>query len=159
MEYLSSFKVYDWLWKDDKELAYKGFMAKSPAIGDFEGELKKFMAVEEEIEGIETCRNIGALMLNTGNLKLQLRNECRQWKLLYSTKVHQLAKEKTYGMFEYMRITTNKLNLEVNSLDSLRYVMNVLKEIREKESNVEMEMAPIMDMYAMLERYLPGKYC
>jgi len=32
----------------------------------------------------------------------------------------------------------------------------VLKEIREKESNVEMEMAPIMDMYAMLERYLPG---
>eukprot|EP01041_Mallomonas_annulata_P002980 gene2980-5847_t len=155
-EYLKIFRKYDWLWKDDKENEYKTFMSKAPSISDFEEELKKFMAVEEEIEKIGPMHCIGALRLNTANLKLQLRNESRQWKVLYSNKVHQQAKESMYGLFEYMRVTTNKLNLDVQSLDSLRYVMNVLKEIRERESSIEMEINPIVDMYQMLEHYLPG---
>jgi dynein heavy chain, axonemal len=93
-EYLSSFRKYDWLWKDDKEHTYKQFMFTSPTISNFEAELKKFMAIEDEIEQIPQYHCIGALMLNTANLKLQLRNECRHWKVLYSSKVHQLAKEK-----------------------------------------------------------------
>jgi len=155
-EYLKTFRKYDWLWKDDKEHAYKQFMLTSPTISHFEQELKTFMSIEDEIQQIPATHCIGALMLNASNLKLQLRNECRHWKQLYSNKVHQLAKEKTYNMFEYMRVTTNKLNIEVSSLDSLKFVMNVLKDIRERESNIEMEFAPIMDMYAMLDRYLPG---
>eukprot|EP01042_Synura_sphagnicola_P000006 gene6-7_t len=155
-DYLQIFRKYDWLWKDDKELEYKKFMVRSPSISDYEEELKKFMAVEGEIEKITPVHSIGALMLNTANLKLQLRNESRQWKVLYSNKVHQQAKENMYGLFEYMRVTTNKLNLEVNSLDSLRYVMTVLKEIRERESSIEMEINPIVDMYQMLDHYLPG---
>jgi hypothetical protein len=29
-EYLQSFSKYDWLWKDDKDLAYNLFMKKDP---------------------------------------------------------------------------------------------------------------------------------
>jgi dynein heavy chain, axonemal len=155
-DYLRGFKKYDWLWKDDKELAYKAFMVKKPTIQDFEEELKKFMAIEEEISNIASHHCIGAVMLNTVNLKLQLSNESRQWKVLYSNKVHQLAKQKMNDLTEYIRLTNNKLNYEVNSLDSLRYVMNVLVEIRDRESSIEFEITPILDMYAMIEHYLPG---
>ena len=41
-------------------------------------------------------------------------------------------------------------------LESLRFVMNVLKEVRERESSIELEIGPILDMYALLEMYLPG---
>ena len=34
--------------------------------------------------------------------------------------------------------------------------MNVLREIRERESSIEMEITPILDMYQMLDNYLPG---
>ena len=155
-EYLATFRKYDWLWKDDKEMEYKRFISKKPSISDYEEELKKFLAVEVDIEHIAPVYSIGALMLNTSNLKLQLRNESRQWKVLYSNKVHLQAKESMYNLFEYMRVTTNKLSLDVQSLDSLRYVMNVLKEVREKESSIDMEINPILDMYQMLEHYLPG---
>ena len=153
-EYLKGFSKYDWLWKDDKELTYKKFMQKSPSISNFEEELKKFMFLEEEIEEISYSKAIGALQLNTSNLKQQLTGECRLWKLLYSNKVHMLAKQAMADTYEYMRVITNKLNIEVQSLDTLRYVMNVLKEVREKESSIEMEVSPILDMYAMLEIYL-----
>jgi dynein heavy chain len=70
--------------------------------------------------------------------------------------VHQQAKEALDELTEYMRVTHNKLGRQVDSLDSLRFVMTVLKEVREREACIEMEINPILDMYQMLESYLPG---
>lgn len=111
--------------------------------------------MEEEINVLSSYTIVGVLALNTTNLKAQLCNETRQWKLLYSQKVYILAKEAMNNITEYMRTMTNKLNIPVQSLDNLGYVMNVLKEIREKESSINIEVTPILDMYSMLERYLP----
>ncbi|OWZ14140.1 Dynein heavy chain, partial [Phytophthora megakarya] len=206
-EYLSAFKKYDWLWKEDMEFRYNQFMQRNPLIQDFETELRHFMAVEAEIsliapvhniavlslntknlklqlrlqsrnpliQDFETelrhfmaveaeisliapVHNIAVLSLNTKNLKLQLRNECRQWKVQYSDKVHQQARTALFNLTDYIRTTTSKLNTKVESLDALRFVMGVLKEVRERESAIEMELNPIADMYDMLEHFLPGGY-
>lgn len=86
-EYLSGFRKYDWLWKEDKDVQYKRFVASNPAISDYEAELAKFMDIESEIEAIPTFHNVGPLTLNTTNLKFQLGGESRQWKIQYSNKV------------------------------------------------------------------------
>ena len=154
-EYLKHFSRYDWLWKDDKELAYKRFVVKNPTIDGFAQELNKFLAVEEEIANIESLHCIGALMLNTTNIKMQLRTECNLWKVLFSNKLHQKAKDATFQQHEYIRLTINKLNAEVDSLDTLRYKMSILAEIREKESTIVTELNPILDLYTMLNKYIP----
>ena len=154
--YLSMFSKYEWLWRDDKEMVFKRFMSKKVAISDFEAELRRFVDLEQEILRLEQARNIGALRLNTNLLKPQLCSETRIWKVLFSNNVHRVAKEQMTSMYEYMHGLNNKLNIEVNSLDVLRYVMGVLKEVREKESSVELDVAPIIDMYTMLENYIPG---
>lgn len=43
--------------------------------------------------------------------------------------VHQQARESMTALMDYIRVTTTRLNVEVDGLDSLRYVMNVLKEV------------------------------
>ena len=155
-DYLKSFRKYDWLWKDDKELTYKHFIKLNPTINDFQSELNKFMDLEHEINSINPTRIIGALKLNTSNIKHQLGAETRVWKVLYSNKIHKLAKDSMGRLYEFFRTLSNKLNIEVQSLDTLRYVMLVLKEVRERESSIEMDISPIMDMYLMLDHYLPG---
>jgi dynein heavy chain len=155
-DYLKSFGKYDWLWKYDKEQTYRIFMRQNRSINDFEAELNKFMALEKEIASIATIRKIGALKLNTTNIKRQLTTESREWKVLYSNKVHKLAKDAMAELYESFRGFTNKLNLEVQTLDTLGYIMGILKEIREKESSIEMKISPILDMYIMLDHYLPG---
>ena len=157
-EHLQTFRKYDWLWQADKDQEYRGFVARNPnvSISDYEGELQRFMTIEQEISRIPPMHNIGALTLNTSNLKLQLSNESRQWKMVYAAKVHSQAKELMFNLLEYMRATTAKLKTEVTNLEQLRYVMVVLREIRERESSIEMEITPILDMYQMLEAFLPG---
>lgn len=61
-------------------------------------------------------------------------------------------------MTEYTRLTMGKLTRKVEDLDSLRFMMNLLKEVRTKESSIEMEMNPVMDMYHLLENYLPSDF-
>lgn len=40
-----------------------------------------------------------------------------------------------------------KLKKEVRDLDGLRFMMNMLKEVRQRESGINMEISPIMNMY------------
>lgn len=40
-----------------------------------------------------------------------------------------------------------KLKKEVRDLDGLRFMMNMLKEVRQRESGINMEIYPIMNMY------------
>ena len=59
---------------------------------------------------------------------------------------------------KYIRLTTGKLTRKVEDLDSLHFMMDVLQEAREKESSIDVEINPIMDMYHVLEFYLPAVF-
>ena len=55
-----------------------------------------------------------------------------------------------------MKSRMSKLGAEVHELESLRDAMDVLNEIRKRESTIESDsMTPILNVYDMLERYLP----
>eukprot|EP01029_Cantina_marsupialis_P009141 TRINITY_DN2137_c0_g3_i1.p1 TRINITY_DN2137_c0_g3~~TRINITY_DN2137_c0_g3_i1.p1 ORF type:complete len:3476 (-),score=1129.85 TRINITY_DN2137_c0_g3_i1:3796-14223(-) len=155
-QYLSTFHKYDWLWKEDKEQAYQMFIDQNPRIEDFEIRLQKFVKIEREIASLPLLRNVAALSLNSKNIKLQLTGECRQWKVQYSQRIHEQARGLLQGLLEYIKVTTKKLEQEVDSLEALRRMMDVLREIRQRESAVEMEIVPILDMYQMLDNYLPA---
>ena len=103
-------------------------------------------------------QNIGALSLSTVSIKQQLRSECDRWKVKFSDNLHAQAKLKLENLTEFIRMTNGKVSREVTDLDSLRYLMKLLVEVRDRESSMEMEINPIMDMYRMLESYLPSGF-
>ncbi|OQS07437.1 dynein heavy chain [Thraustotheca clavata] len=157
-EYLESFKQYEWLWMENKDVSYENFLKKNPELQDFERKLKSFVIIDEDITAIPANHNIGALCLNTRNIKLQLKHENAQWKLKYSDNLHNQARKKMESLTEYFRSMMGKLNRKVVDLDSLRFVMNLLKEVRARESGINMEINPVLDMYEMLEYYLPDGF-
>jgi len=157
-DYLSTFTVYDWLWKENADAAYAKFMKTSPELDDYERELMKFDAMDQEIEALPPLHNVGALSLNTHNIKGQLKKECGDWKIKFSDNLHKRASEAMAVLADYMKSSASKLRRQIVDIDSLRFVMNVLKDIRERESGISMEINPVLDMYAMLEFYLPEGY-
>ncbi|CAM9555204.1 unnamed protein product [Ectocarpus fasciculatus] len=168
-DYLLSFGGYDWLWKDDKDEAYDSFMSKNPSLDHYEAKLKTFSATEDEIgensnmhmthtHRIGSIHNMGALSLNTSSLKSQLKRECSAWKTKYCQNLHRQAKDSLESLTEYMRVTMGKLKKEVRDLDGLRFMMNMLKEVRQRESGINMEINPIMNMYQMLEHHLGNSF-
>lgn len=51
------------------------------------------------------------------------------------------------------RDTTLKLSRKIEDLEDVRNIMAVLKEVREKESEIDNLIGPIEEMYALLMRY------
>ena len=72
--------------------------------------------------------------------------------------MHERAKSELDRLTECIRSTSGKLNRKIEDLDSLRFIMNMLKEVREKESSIDIDINPIMDMYQLLEYYLPAGF-
>ena len=157
-DYLNSFSKYDWLWQDDKEAAYQVFMKESPTLDMFDKRLRSFGSVDEDVGSISGVHNIGALSLRTTAITSQLRSECHRWKIKFSDNLHSQAKTKLEQLTEFIRSTNSKVLREVKDLDSLRFIMKLLTDIRDRESSMIMEITPIMDMYRMLESYLPAGF-
>ena len=157
-DYLNSFATYNWIWRDDKESSYGAFMKTIPSLDDFDRKLRSFGNVDTKIGLINDLQNIGALSLRTVSIKAQLRSECRRWSVKFSDNLHGQSKNRLEQLTEFIRITTGKVVREVSDLDSLRFIMRLLVDVRERESSMEMEISPIMDMYRMLESYLPAGF-
>ena len=61
----------------------------------------------------------------------------------FSDNLHSCAIRELEKITEYSRLTMGKLSRKVEDLDSLRFMMDLLKEVREKESSIEMEINPV----------------
>lgn len=76
----------------DKEQAYKEFLAGNPSLEDFENELKRYMNLEIEIGQITSSYTIGSLSLQTTHLKTALKKEAMEWKAQYAKNLHIQAR-------------------------------------------------------------------
>jgi len=157
-EFLNTFDKFAWMWKSDADAIYKEFVKKDPNVDDYERELLKFSGVDDQITSVHLLHNIGALALNTAPIKGQLRQLNSQWKVQYSDNLHKTAYSQLSGLSEYFKSSLNRLNREPDSIDSIKYLMDVLYEIRDRESSIDMQINPIMDMYALLEMFLAEGY-
>jgi dynein heavy chain len=154
-DFLQTFSTFEWLWKSDADAIYKEFMKKNPVVDDYERELAKFALVDDQITSVHLMVNLGALSLNNSPIKTQLRHLNSVWKAQYSDKLHKTATAQLTHLTEYFKSTLTKLNREPDSLDSIKYLMDALNEIRDREASIDMQINPVTDMYALLEIFLP----
>jgi len=59
---------------------------------------------------MQSSHDIGALALHTANLKLQLRNESRLWKVQYSNKVHNQVNIAFFHLFFLLHLSSYQMS-------------------------------------------------
>jgi dynein heavy chain len=124
-----------------------------PTLDHYETELKRYLAIEQEIANTPDRHNIGCLSLSLEKLKKSLASQANSWKVQYAKNLHDVAKAKLDKCLSMIDEYTKRLSIEIKSLEALRLVMNALKEIREKESMIEYKFNSIKDRYDILKKY------
>jgi dynein heavy chain len=155
MEYLHHFKKYESLWKHDKEDEYQRFLKTNPTLEDFESKLSYYLELEREMEETPTY-NIGSLSLNTEPLKAELRKKCEEWREMFANNLHVKARNRLDEIFQRFEDDERQLNQPIpdqEKLEDLRVMMNTLREVRERESEIEFIFQPVMEQYALLRRF------
>lgn len=95
------------------------------------------------------------MALKTQRLKERLKEYLKSWKEAFTRDLHKRARARLETLNDYIKTTSNKLTKDVSSIDSLRFVMMTLRQIREKESEIDLEIGPIEAMYTLLDKYYP----
>jgi dynein heavy chain, axonemal len=152
-EYVASYKPFQWLWQKDADADYEEFMQQQPDIDDFDRRLQQLHHEEVLVEEVPPLVSLGALALKSGHIKVQLKAEVRRWMRRYTEHLHSMARGRLNQFTEYTKTTMTSLGRDVDSLVSLALVMEILREVRDRQSGIEGELSPIHDMYRMLERY------
>jgi dynein heavy chain, axonemal len=57
--------------------------------------------------------------------------------------------------YDYVAAAQTRLQRTVTGIEDLRFVMDCLKEVKAKDSGIDHEIQPILDMYTTLALYLP----
>eukprot|EP00760_Papus_ankaliazontas_P006643 PhM_4_TR1311/c1_g1_i1/m.52782/K10408/DNAH; dynein heavy chain, axonemal len=157
LEYLNHFTKYEPYWKDDKEAEYQRFLASNPNLDnleDFEEQLRRFVNLEKEVDSITSTYNIGSLSLNTEPLKKELKREAQEWKNQYAKNLHQQAVHDLDNVVLQMEEDEKQLAQDITeNLEDLRLMMNTLRRIRERESEIDLIFKPVQDKYNLLKRY------
>jgi len=155
IDYLSTFEKFNFLWLGDGDAAYKEFMKKAPTIDEYDAELQRFGSIDDDVGKVSMLHNIGALSINSTPVKNYLRSLNAQWKVQYSDNLHRTAQSLLSSLSGYFRAMLTKLNREPDSLDSIKYLMDVLNEVRDKEASIDMAINPVLEMYTLLDTVLP----
>lgn len=156
IEYLNHFRKYESLWKDDKELEYKKFEEKKPGLDMFEAELRRFVHIEKEVDGIMPTFSIGSLSLETEPLKVELKKKAQEWKEQYARNLLVRAQRELDLLTHEMDEEERQLNQPIpdqEKLEDLRIMMDTLRVIRERESVADAKFSPVQQQYALLQRY------
>jgi len=155
IKFLQSFEKFDWLWKRRIDEDLKKFNSKSPQLEDFEEKLKEFTNFGDDVSIILNFHQIGALSLKTDNVKTGLMKWIESWKDSYSKDLHKRAKTMLENLTDNIKQIKLKIEKPAKDIDSLGQVMHALEEIRKKDSEIEIQFRPVIEMYALLDTYIP----
>eukprot|EP00002_Diphylleia_rotans_P021973 TRINITY_DN428_c1_g1_i1.p1 TRINITY_DN428_c1_g1~~TRINITY_DN428_c1_g1_i1.p1 ORF type:complete len:4548 (+),score=958.95 TRINITY_DN428_c1_g1_i1:229-13872(+) len=152
-DFLATFQKYEYLWRNDIQAAYAEFLNSNPSLDEFEGEMKKYLTEEQHISGIPPIQVIGAISLHTQSLKYSLKAEAASWKAQYAKSLHKQAQDNLTAIHKYISDTSLALKREVQDLEDLRIVLEVIREVREKDTEADVQLGPVEETYSLLTRY------
>lgn len=79
----------------------------------------------------------------TETLKLGLTTETKAWRLHYGRVANNKYKSDMEDIFSFIEDLNKRLTRPIKDLDDIRFAMAGLKEIRENEIKVDMNIGPI----------------
>ncbi|XP_077982678.1 dynein axonemal heavy chain 5-like [Glandiceps talaboti] len=150
---LDKFKHYHEIWQKERDETLDEFMKEDPKLGDFNAMILYYKDLENQILEEPEFYNVGAIALFTEKLKLALTTETRAWQVTFGRYCNQKYRTMMEDIFNFIEEISKRLSRQIKDLDDIRVAMKSLKDIRENEIRIDMEIGPIEESYAMLNRY------
>ncbi|XP_029140899.1 dynein heavy chain 8, axonemal, partial [Protobothrops mucrosquamatus] len=152
-EALQDFQKYKALWTEDRDAKVQQFLANNPSLTEIRSEILHYATFEQEIEDLKPTVSVGPIELNTGPMKLALSIEAKAWKMLLCRYLNEEYKKKMQDMISFITEYLKKLSRPIRDLDDVRFAMEALSNIRDKEIEMDMTMGPIEEAYTILYRF------
>jgi len=115
--------------------------------------LLKLDNIQEEISSQETSFSIGAICLKNEFIKESISDAIKNIKKKLIHNLHEQAKSSLETVYESIKNQLMMIDRESDSTETLVSIMVEIKSVRNKEYEMKLIIAPIQDMYKLIDRY------
>uniref|UniRef100_A0A8C8DVN9 Dynein, axonemal, heavy chain 5 n=1 Tax=Oryzias sinensis TaxID=183150 RepID=A0A8C8DVN9_9TELE len=150
---LDHFSQYHHIWRTDREDSLQRFNQTNPLLSKFESQIVYYQDLETKINSEPDYINVGALALFTASLKTSLTVETMQWMNDYQMCCNKKYQQELEQILAIIDEAGKKLNRPIKDLDDIRIAMAAIDKIRKDQISIELQIGPIEESYAMLNKY------
>ncbi|CAF3729197.1 unnamed protein product [Adineta steineri] len=150
---LEIFIKYNPLWQKDDEEELKSFLSNDPNVSEFENKIKYYEELSSSINSQLEFLSVGPLAIFTEHLKFALNQEIREWVIVFGQSCNQKYRKEMNEVLRFIEDIEKRLSREIKDLEDIRLVMIAVKDLRENEIRIDMNIAPIEESYAMLQTH------
>ncbi|XP_076449104.1 dynein axonemal heavy chain 5-like [Babylonia areolata] len=150
---LEQFSRFSYIWSKDREKVLEEFRNTKPLLLDYQAHIKSYEEVEAGIMELPEFYDVGPVSLLSAKLKLGLCAETKAWKVAYGKEANSQYGQLMKTVFDFTEDIMKRLSRPIKDLDDIRYAIAALKELREKEIEIDMSISPIEESFAMLAKY------
>ncbi len=86
-------------------------------------------------------------------MKFALNQEVREWITLYGQACNAKYRKEMNEAFIFIEDIEKRLSRDVKELEDIRLIMLAIKDLRENEIRIDMNIGPIEESYTMLQAH------
>jgi len=149
----AKWRKYSKIWKPDKPLVTEKFANKEPSCVEYDHLLDVYTKMVKDVNDATTEEREQAFVISVKPMKSSVKMHAREWISELQKQLRMSAKVSMFGLAEKLRDLNYNLEMEPDTLDELKAVLQTISNIREMSMEVEFQLDDIDERYRTLLMY------
>lgn len=151
-KYLDGWRRYDkvtGLWNPKRKQQIEKLR---PTCANLDSAMSYFKGIKESVDSQPVSKDIDFLQIDMTLVAAGVARQSEIWKADYGDVLLQTSRSMLLRLQEKMSKLENDIESETNTLEQLKFVLNVLAEIQNATQDMELEMMDITERFSALTR-------
>ena len=142
------------LWNPKKLAALERFRTKTAIpTAYFDRQLDKYSQLVAAMDGLERHRDIDFIRLDCTPLIASIQQQAREWVSRYGEILRVQATAQLHAIYADISQLAQRLSSPTDGIDELKFVLNVIRDIRQSNLQMELSFQEVGDKFSVLQRY------
>ena len=151
--YLRNWDSYKEIWEINKDAFIRRYAKLKPALSTFDADINRYNEVGNNAQKEENLTNVNFILLDCSPLKHSIVAHCSAWQGKLTTLLNQNAVFELNSLVEMLAKNSTQLQMMPKDVKELGELQNLLTEVQKNYSKTQSQLAPIKEMYSILETY------
>uniref|UniRef100_A0A2K5QED9 Dynein axonemal heavy chain 2 n=1 Tax=Cebus imitator TaxID=2715852 RepID=A0A2K5QED9_CEBIM len=151
--YLKTWDMYREIWEINKDSFIRRYQRLNPPVSSFDADIARYTEVANNVQKEETVTNIQFVLLDCSHLKFSLVQHCNEWQNKFTTLLKEMAAGRLLELHTYLKENAEKISRPPQTLEELGVSLQLMDTLQHDLPNLETQIPPIHEQFAILEKY------
>uniref|UniRef100_A0A2K5CLM4 Dynein axonemal heavy chain 2 n=1 Tax=Aotus nancymaae TaxID=37293 RepID=A0A2K5CLM4_AOTNA len=141
------------IWEINKDSFIRRYQRLNPPVSSFDADIARYTEVANNVQKEETVTNIQFVLLDCLHLKFSLVQHCNEWQNKFTTLLKEMAAGRLLELHTYLKENAEKISRPPQTLEELGVSLQLMDTLQHDLPNLETQIPPIHEQFAILEKY------